>query len=416
MKFLNLELAWKYVLGRKRAMTMSLFGIVLGIAFFVITQAQTSGFEAFFIRTILGTNGAIRISDRFQDMYGTVRMSSQDGRTKFLFNSREGTRYREGISDPKLLRSALNQFPEISGISEILEGSAVIAGTSRSQNVEIHGIIPSEHVMVSDIENQIIQGQLKAFELEPMSILLGNRIAQRLMLQTGERITLKGGTGNIRLRIAGIFETGVSQIDKNRAYIHLSTAKSFLGKRFSGSIFQLSMFEPEKAPEISAQIQETTSHRVVSWQEREQVWLDVFKALRISSAITVSSILLLSGLGIFNVFAIMVIEKTRDIAILRSVGFKPSDVSSVFLWQGGIVLFIGIILGTLVGIFSTYLISSIPLRIRGIFSTDSFVVNWDPSHYLWAVLIAVMFVSIASWIPARRASKIEPAKIIRETL
>ena len=64
-------------------MTMSLLGIVLGIAFFVITQAQTSGFEAFFIRTILGTNGAIRISDRFQDMHGTVRSSSKDGRTKF---------------------------------------------------------------------------------------------------------------------------------------------------------------------------------------------------------------------------------------------------------------------------------------------------------------------------------------------
>jgi lipoprotein-releasing system permease protein len=176
------------------------------------------------------------------------------------------------------------------------------------------------------------------------------------------------------------------------------------------------MFNPEKAPEVSAQIQETTSHRVISWQEREQVWLDVFKALRISSAITVSSILLLSGLGIFNVFAIMVIEKTRDIAILRSIGFKPSDVSAVFLWQGGIVLFIGIILGCLVGIFSTYVISSIPLRIRGIFSTDSFVVKWDPSHYLWAVLIAIVFVSIASWIPARRAAKIEPAKIIRETL
>ena len=416
MKFLNLELAWKYVLGRKRAMTMSLFGIVLGIAFFVITQAQTSGFEAFFIRTILGTNGAIRISDSFQDMHGTVSMSSQDGKTKFLFNSREGTRYTEGVENPALLRSALSQFSEISGISEILEGKATLAGSSRSQNIEIHGIVPSAHVMVSDIENQIIQGQLKIFDLEPMSILLGNRIAQRLMLQTGERVTLKGGTGNIQLRIAGIFETGVSQIDKNRAYIHLSTAKAFLGKRFSGSIFQLSMLNPEKAPEISAQIQETISHRVISWQEREQVWLDVFKALRISSAITVSSILLLSGLGIFNVFAIMVIEKTRDIAILRSIGFKPSDVSAVFLWQGGIVLFIGIILGCLVGIFSTYVISSIPLRIRGIFSTDSFVVNWDPSHYLWAVLIAIIFVSIASWIPARRAAKIEPAKIIRETL
>ena len=124
------------------------------------------------------------------------------------------------------------------------------------------------------------------------------------------------------------------------------------------------MFDPSKAPEIAAQIQETTGHRTVSWQEREQVWLDVFKALRVSSAITVSSILLLSGLGIFNVFAIMVIEKTRDIAILRSIGFKPSDASSIFLWQGVIILFFGIIVGVSLGILSTYGISQIPLRIK----------------------------------------------------
>jgi lipoprotein-releasing system permease protein len=130
----------------------------------------------------------------------------------------------------------------------------------------------------------------------------------------------------------------------------------------------------------------------------------------------VSSILLLAGLGIFNVFAIMVIEKTRDIAILRSMGFSPREVSSVFLWQGGIVLFAGIILGCLVGFLATYGISKIPMRIRGIFSTDSFVVNWDANHYLWAILIASLFVSIASWIPARRAARIEPAKIIRETI
>ena len=395
---------------------MSLFGIVLGIAFFVITQAQTSGFEAFFIRTILGTNGAIRISDRFQDMHGTVRSSSKDGKTSFFFHSKEGALYTEGIENPKLLKDALDQFTEISGISEILEGNAILNGISRSQTVQIHGIVPSNHIMVSDLEKQIIRGELSAFELDPMTILIGNRVAQRLMLQVGDRVNIQGRTGNLQLRIAGFFETGVSQIDKNRVYIHLSTAKAFIGKRFSGSIFQLSMFDPSKAPEIAAQIQETTGHRTVSWQEREQVWLDVFKALRVSSAITVSSILLLSGLGIFNVFAIMVIEKTRDIAILRSIGFKPSDTSSIFLWQGVIILFFGIIVGVSLGILSTYGISQIPLRIRGIFSTDSFVVNWDLTHYLWAIVIATVFVSIASWIPARRAARIEPAKIIRETL
>ena len=163
-------------------------------------------------------------------------------------------------------------------------------------------------------------------------------------------------------------------------------------------------------------MQETFAHRVVSWQEREKVWLDVFKALRVSSAITVSTIILLSGLGMFNVFAIMVIEKTRDVAILRSMGFTPADVSRIFLWQGALVLALGIVLGCLLAAAATYGISRIPLRIRGIFSTDSFVVNWDVSHYLWAVAIAIVVVGVASWIPARRAARIEPAKIIRETL
>lgn len=112
----------------------------------------------------------------------------------------------------------------------------------------------------------------------------------------------------------------------------------------------------------------------------------------------------------------MVIEKTRDIAILRSIGFSPRDVSSVFLWQGTIVLIAGIILGVISGAIVTYIISQIPLSVRGIFSTDKFAVNWDISHYLSAVLLATLFVSVASWIPARRASKIEPAKIIRESI
>ena len=67
--------------------------------------------------------------------------------------------------------------------------------------------------MVSDLEKQIIRGELSAFELDPMTILIGNRVAQRLMLQVGDRVNIQGRTGNLQLRIAGFFETGVSQID-----------------------------------------------------------------------------------------------------------------------------------------------------------------------------------------------------------
>ena len=397
-------------------MSMSLLGIVLGIAFFIVTQAQTSGFEAFFIRTILGTNGAIHISDRFQDLTGMVSKSEKDGSVKFVFNSREDARYVEGVERPDLVREALKEFSQPTGISEILEGSAVIDSGSRKHSVQVHGIRIEDHILASNLENQIIRGKVSDFAVDENGCLVGNRVAERLRLQLGDRVVVQAGAESRQFRVVGIFETGVSQIDKKRIFLHHSETKSFFGRGLGRTIFQLSIQEPDDAVDLAHQMQLTLGHRVISWQEREKVWLEVFRALRASSAITVSSILLLAGLGIFNVFAIMVIEKTRDIAILRSMGFTPREVSSVFLWQGGIVLSIGIVLGCLGGFLATYGISKIPMRIRGIFSTDSFVVNWDANHYLWAILIASLFVSIASWIPARRAARIEPAKIIRETI
>ncbi|MBT3668421.1 MAG: ABC transporter permease [Opitutae bacterium] len=413
---ITFQLALRYVFSRKRAMTMSLIGIIFGISFFIVTQAQTSGFQTYFIRTILGTNGAIRISDRFHDMTGTVNKVSKDGVFKFQFNIQEDAEYVEGVDYPEKLRNALAQFPSIKGISEVFECNAELQTKSRNYSVQVHGIKISDHINVSEIENQIRHGSIENFLSDKMGILIGNRIAERLNLHVNDRVNVVGNQGNFQLRVSGIFETGVSEIDKKRIYLSLSTSRSIAGKRFGGSIFQLGMFDPQDAPSVATQIQHTLGHRTVSWQEREKVWLDVFKALRISSAITVSTILLLSGLGMFNVFAIMVIEKTRDVAILRSIGFETKDISSIFLWQGFIVLLGGIIGGVLFGALGTYLVSQIPLQIRGIFTTDSFVVNWNISHYIWAILIATLFVSVASWIPARRASKVEPAKIIRETI
>ena len=413
---ISLKLALRYVFSRRRAMSLSLVGIVFGISFFIVTQAQTSGFQVFFIKTILGTNGAVRISDKFQDMDRTVRKVLDNGQTKFVFKSRKDSRYIEGIDYPNKLRDALTLFPSTIGVSEIIETNGILDSESRTHPIQIHGIRIEDHIMVSDIEKQLVQGSVEMFKTDQMGLIVGHRIAERLRLQLGDRVNIIGSAQNFQLRITGIFETGVSDIDKKRVYMNLITARSFSGKRFGGSVFQVALSQNDRAPEIAAQIQETLGHRTVSWQEREKVWLDVFKVLRISSAITVSSILLLSGLGMFNVFAIMVIEKTRDIAILRSIGFTPRDISAIFLWQGGIVLSAGIVIGSAVAFLSTYAISKIPLRIRGVFTADNFVVNWDINHYIWAIVIASVFVSIASWIPARRAAKVEPAKIIREAI
>jgi lipoprotein-releasing system permease protein len=397
-------------------MLMSLAGIVFGVAFFVITQAQTSGFEKFFIRTILGTNGAILVSNAFDSEDPSVSHILYDSKGHVLDSQFFENRRRTGVSDPVAVRSAILDFDEINGISEIYEGRGYLESARNGKSVEVHGIDWFDHSQVSELSNQIIFGSIGDFVEDADTILLGSRVAEALHAKVGDRVNLSGGGRGFAYKVCAIFESGVSDIDKNRVYLSLSDAKSFLGTKQGGSYFQLSVDHPDEAADLARQMQHSLRHRVVSWQEREQVWLDVFKALRFSSAITVSTILLLSGLGMFNTFAIMVIEKTRDIAILRALGFSPTDISAVFIWQGLILLFFGTLLGAIFGALLTLGISQLPLRIRGIFSSDHFVVNWDPWHYVWAIMISTIVVLIACSIPARRASKIEPAKIIRETL
>lgn len=196
---------------------------------------------------------------------------------------------------------------------------------------------------------------------------------------------------------------------------HMQTARTLMEKPFGVSYLQVSLVDHQEAPVVADRIEPIVMHGTTSWQEREKTWLQVSRALRVSSAITVSTIILISGLGMFNTLVMIVVEKTKEIAILRSMGYRRKDISRVFLWQGFTVLVSGLLVGWGLAALTTFAISRLPIRIRGIFSTDRFIVNWDPMHYLHAALIASVIVMISSYFPARRAAKLEPGDIIRGT-
>ncbi len=126
-----------------------------------------------------------------------------------------------------------------------------------------------------------------------------------------------------------------------------------------------------------------------------------------------SVIIIIAALGMFNTLAIIVMERRREIAILRSMGYTRRDVVNIFVAQGMIVLFVGMILGCIMAFFLTMGIERMPIRIRGLISTDHFVVLWSIWHYVWACVVSFIVVYIASYMPARRAAKIEPGEIIR---
>jgi len=409
----NLRIAYRFLTAKKRAMLMSLSCIVLGVGLFIVTQATTKGFEEFFIRTILGTRGAIVIEDQIQD---TMRsMSAGGGGSGFELQQKEGRKYIQGIREPKLLIEALAQFPSVLAVSEVVTGNLTIKSSFQDAAVKVYGINLEDHMRVSELGNQIVRGELNEFRASPSGAILGLEMAQRLQLDLGDSFLLETAGQSRRYRVAALYETGVSDIDRVALYLNLSEARSLLSRPTGASYLQVNLVDKDRAPAEADHMREVLGHSAKSWQERERSWLQAFAALSYSSAITVSVFTLIAGLAMFNTLAMLVMEKTKEIAILRSMGYTREDISQIFLWQAGIVLAIGCLLGMGFGAGVTYAVSKIPLSISGIFKTETFVVSWNKWHYVAASTTAIVMVMIASLIPARRAARLEPGDVIRGT-
>jgi lipoprotein-releasing system permease protein len=300
----------------------------------------------------------------------------------------------------------------------VIRGSVTIRSSFKDDAVQVFGINLEDHMKVSDLGSQIVVGSLNDFKIAPNGALIGREMADRLHLQVGDSfqcLTISNPDHPRRYKVSAIYETGVSDIDKLRVYVHTGEARSLFQKPTGVTYLQVDLFDHDTATEDAAQIEQVISYSAKSWQVRERVWLEVFRALSVSTAMTVSIFTLIAGLAMFNTLAMIVMEKTKDIAILRSMGYTRPDITRIFLWQAVIVLLIGSLLGALIGVSVTFGISKVPLNINGIFKTSTFVVSWSIWHYVEAVSLSILMVMVASLIPARRAARLEPGDIIRGT-
>ncbi|MFP4541004.1 MAG: ABC transporter permease [Opitutales bacterium] len=412
----NFIIALRFLLAKQRAMLMSLAGIVFGVAFFVVTQAQTTGFQGFFIQTILGTNGAVRIQDRLQATVTSMVARSEGGEASMEIPLRQGATYVPGIQQPQAVLAAVRSFASVTGASPVLRGNVNLRAGFRTESGRLHGIEAHSYVSVSELARQTGPEGWEAFGRDSDGLLIGRELAERLSVRVGDPIYIEGRDGRqFRFRVSGLFSTGIALVDRSYYYAHMRGVRRVLEEWDDVSYVQVALSDPSRAPAVARHMEQNLGHVVASWQERERSWLEVFRVLRISSGISMSTIILIAGLGMFNTLAIIVMERAREIAILRSIGYTRHDILRVFLYQGAIIYVLGIVLGALAGAGLTALIESVPIRIRGIFSTDHFIMHWALEHYLWAALVTGLVVLLASVLPARRAARIEPGEVIRGT-
>ncbi len=413
-----LHIALRFTTSRKRSLALSLVGVIFGVAFFILTQAQTQGFERYFIQTILGSSGAIVISDRFQSRFtsfptddqpteksaGSVMRSRSQGRRK----------YYEGITNAAEIMRVVRQFSNVIACSPVVQGTVSVRSTFTSEVVNLQGVELDLQLATTALRAQIIGGSVDDYRASPAGIILGSLLADKLQVSVGDSVLMTGSDSRPKaFTVSAIFRSGNNIIDERRAYIDGRVAQAVLKKPGLISTIIVKLRDPDRAPALASHFERLFGHRARSWQERERGNLQIFSTLRLSAGITVSLIIALAGFLIFNTLTMAVLEKVREIAILRSMGYRKRDITWVFLGQGVVVATIGSVLGAGAGAVFTYLVSLIPIKVTGFFYTDRFLVSWNWEHYAGATLIAFVAVLGASYLPARRAANLPPVATLR---
>ena len=404
-----LYIGLRFAIHRKRSLSLSLLGVVFGIAIFICTQAQTQGFSQYFIESTIGSNGAVILRSRFRPGYEALMVPSKSGKGNPTHRT-----YFEGITNAQEIMRISRQFSNVVSCTPVLRGTLSARAGFENATVELFGIDPMLHLHTTDLAKQIVDGDFDNFRTNTSSLILGSTLAELLHVTPGDTVQLLSPNGEYwRFSVAAIARSGVGSIDSTRVYSYIRVAQRLLNKPFAASMIIYKLRNPDRAPALAAQFDNLFQHNTESWQEREQSTLQLFLMLRLSAAITVSLIILLAGFGIFNVLTMSVLAKVREIAILRSMGYRRVDISAIFLYQGALVAAVGSLIGCLLGAVLTCGVSHIPIRIRGLLYANHFLVIWDWRHYLWATLLAIVAVFIASYVPARRAAQLPPVATLR---
>ena len=407
-----MRIALTQLAGRKRQVLMSMLGIVLGVAFFLAISSLMRGSEADFIQRMIDSAPHITVSDEYR------QPPRQPARRRFAdaaltLRGLEPKTETRGIRGYKQKQAFIAAMPGVR-VAPVLTGQAIITSAGRDRGVTMNGVVPELMRGVSDIDDKMVVGTLEELAANPNGVIIGRKLADKLFLQPGDNLTLSAPTGLVRtLKIVGLFETGTTSIDEGHAYVLLKRAQTLLGRHDRANRLVLQLDDPYRAREVAALIEARVGYRAQSGQEASENILSVLFVRNVIMYTVVSAILVVASFGIFNVISTVVMEKRRDIAILKSIGFRARDLRRVFLVQGVLIGGCGSLVGTLAGLGLMRVLAGIEIRPPGMNETVNLPIYWGADQLLIAAGFALLSAVTAAWLPARKAGAVHPVDILR---
>lgn len=409
---LILDLARGMLSRRRRQTLVSVLGVALGVAFFIAIASLMRGFQTYFIQQVIDVQPHIVIKDETRaPLPQAAELAAAGGAVAV-----NGVKPRDRVRGIRSSGDKLEILEAIPGAvaAPILTGPALLRYGSRDVTVTVTGIDPARYRRVSNLEKDITQGSLDELRSAANGLIIGYALAQRLGVQLGDTVIAVSPRGvSLQMKIVGIFHTGIVTLDQSTGYSLLKVNQVLQDRPNVVNQILLRLTDVTQAEPLARQIEARFGDRTESWEEQNRNILTVFVIQNAIMYSVTGAILLVAAFGIYNIISTVVFEKTRDIAILKSLGFTEWDIQLLFLVQGAIAGLLGAVLGCLLGQAMIEGLAQVRFATETPAGTDRFLLARDWRIFAVASLFAVLSAAVAAVIPARRAARLDPVQIVR---
>jgi lipoprotein-releasing system permease protein len=389
----------------KEGKTQSLLiasGIALGVAVIVFITALVTGLQKTIIDRTLGTQAHIVLTEPDKTL-----KSSVEGDVVFRQIQPRPQRIETILNWPLLIQE-LSKNKEIKAASPVLSGAAFALRGQSDKSVAILGIDPSAYNRIIPIKDYIKQGQMRLNSDEAM---IGQRLADDLGVRIGDSISLLTASNrSISVRITAIFEFGIKDLDRRWVYLSLRSAQNLLDLQGQITGIDLQVYTLFNAEIIAQQLQQQYPIKAESWMSSNQQLMTALKSQTASTTLIRFFVLISVAFGIASVLAIAVVQKQKEIGILRAMGLSQRSVLVVFLIQGGLLGFLGSVLGSLGGMG---LGKFFGLVARSATGEPLFQLALTQELFISTMFVATLTGLISAAMPAYRAAKLDPVQAIR---
>lgn len=413
MKFgVNTEIAFTYMISRHRQTIVAALGVTFGIGMFIFINSLIAGTNEWSEKIMLSSTPHLRLYNdsrwcdtKLLDKYenkGTIHLISNP---RFVNTS-------NNITNPDNVIQQLSQYEEITGMSKQVSSNVIYSNNNLQENGSVVGVNIIEQDKMFDIASGMISGSVGALAENNSGIIIGVGLSKKLNVKKGDYITLATGNGfTKRLQIVGIFKTTVKVVDNGKSYTNIPVVQQLLQKdRGYITDIYINIKDYNKTSGLADKIQKQTGYAVETWQSTNEQSLAGKKIRDVIANAVVITILLVAGFGIYNILNMVIYEKMKEIAILKATGFQGMDVINIFIKQASFIGLIGTIGGLLFGWSVSYFVSRIYL---GVGSVAYLPVTFQFKHYAQGSVFGLVTAFLAGYIPARKAAKVDPIKIIR---